>query len=327
MQRIISWCIISGVLFYGFLWALSIPRHRVEWGISFSHTHAAYLGLPWREVYVDMLKRFSPKYVRVAALWNEVGGEQDRFDFSSIDFMMDEAAKHGAKVTLVLGQKAPRWPECHIPAWAGAISSTAYESALASYLTAVVEHYKEHPALELWQVENEPFIDFKFGECPLFRDLVSREVMLVRGLDLKHNVMITDSGELSTWRKASSAGDILGTTLYRVVQMPGGNILKYDWLPPSVYSLRARLWGKYDGNWYVAEAQAEPWFASEDPRSTPIAVQEKTFSPKRFLHTARYIERTGASRAYWWGVEWWYYAEKTFGNSQYLKMADSIFGE
>lgn len=325
MQRYISSFIFCLVVLYCVLWIASIPRSSIEWGVSFSHTHAAYLGLDWREVYTDMFTRLGVKYVRISAPWNEVEKKNGEFDFSNIDFMMDEAQKHGVKVALVLGQKAPRWPECHIPAWASALSGDAYEKAVASYIGTVVERYKTHEALELWQIENEPYIDFQFGECTAFReDLVEREVDLVAKLDSKHLRMITDSGELSFWKKASEQADILGTTLYRVVQTKNGSIFTYDWLPASAYKLRAMVLGRTRQNWYVAELQAEPWFVSEDVQKTLITIQEKTFSPKRFLHTAKYVEHVGVSRAYWWGVEWWYYADRVLQKHEYLETAERI---
>jgi hypothetical protein len=328
MRRILCICVMICVGVYCLLWIFSLKKHAVSHGISFSHTHAAYLGLDWREVYTNMLERFQPRHVRVAALWNEVQPSADTFDFSSLDFLMGEAEKRRVRITLVVGQKAPRWPECHIPAWAAARSGDAYREAVFQYMKAVVERYRGSSALEIWQVENEPFIGFQFGECAAFRrDIIAEEVALLRELDGTHSIMITDSGELSTWQQASRHGDVLGTTLYRVVQMQSGAIFTYDWLPPAAYTVRAFLAGKSLQKWYIAEAQAEPWFASENPKETTLAAQEKTFSPKRFLRTARYVERTGASRVYWWGVEWWYYADKVFGTDAYLRAADEIFAQ
>ena len=67
------------------------------------------------------------------------------------------------------------------------------------YVNTVVERYKNHEALEIWQVENEPFIRFRFGECNNFdKEATLEEIDLVRSIDDKHKILITDSGELST---------------------------------------------------------------------------------------------------------------------------------
>ena len=62
------------------------------------------------------------------------------------------------KVALVVGQKTPRWPECHIPKWANQLTDNKYQIAVKEYVKYVVEKYKNHPALDIWQVENEPLL-------------------------------------------------------------------------------------------------------------------------------------------------------------------------
>jgi hypothetical protein len=264
-------------LFYAYLWLVSKEKYDVEYGISFNHQHAESLGLDWKEVYLEMLEDLKPKYIRIAAMWSEVELNQGEYDFTNVDWMMGLAEAHGTKVILVVGQKAPRWPECHVPYWTYHLDDSQYEKSLFDYVSVVVERYKDNPALEIWQVENEPFIKFRFGDCENYReDLVKKEITLVRELDSNHKILITDSGELSTWWSASRAGDLFGTTLYRIVRTPGGKIWTYDWLPASFYRIKAKLLGKDINQVYVAELQAEPWFSSEGVENTPIEEQEKT---------------------------------------------------
>ena len=186
---------------------------------------------------------------------------------------------------------------------------------LLRYVSAVVNRYKDHPALELWQVENEAFINFKFGECEGFDEsAVEDELAIVRSLDTNHKIVMTDSGELSTWRKPSQLSDIFGTTLYRIVRTPSGFIWSYDWLPAGFYKLKARLLGLSHQDFFVAELQAEPWFVGGDPTNTPIEEQEKTMNVKRIQKHIDYAERVGSSRAYLWGVEWWYWMKEVGGD-------------
>jgi len=307
--------------FYIYLWLASLKKHPVDFGISFNPQHAEYLGLDWKEAYIAMLEELKPKYIRIAAMWSSIEEEKNKYDFSNIDWMMDKAQEYNTKITLVVGQKAPRWPECYVPDWARDardIDEDTYKKVLFDYITTVVERYKNYPALELWQVENEPFIKFRFGECEGFReDLVKKEIDLVHRLDDIHWIMVTDSGELSTWRKARDAGDIFGTTLYRVIRTPGGRVWTYDWLPAASYRFKAKLMGVKLERFYVAELQAEPWFTGGNIEDTSIEIQEETMNIGRLNKHFDYVSRIGTRRAYLWGVEWWYWMKEKQDNSSY----------
>lgn len=316
-------CTIS--MLYFVCWAFSFRIFPVTYGISFNQKHATDLSLDWKEVYQRMLDDLAPQYVRIAAMWSEVEATKGEYSFTDVDFMMDAAAASGAKVQLVVGQKAPRWPECHVPNWAYDVSRDAYETALFEYVEAVVQRYKGHPALELWQVENEAFINFTFGECEGFRkDIVKKEVALVRELDPTHEIVMTDSGELSTWYTPSRLGDKFGTTLYRVVRTPSGKIFTYDFLPPGFYRIKAILLGVSHDNFYVSELQAEPWFDGAGPTSTPINIQEQTMNSDRLKEHILYAQRVGASRVHFWGVEWWYYMKEVKNHPEYWEIIKSV---
>ena len=317
--------IVCLLLLYVFLLVTSIKKYPVEYGISFNQNHASSLGLDWKKAYEDMLGEIKPKFIRIAAMWSEIEHTEGVYNFSDVDWMMDKAAEYGTKVTLVVGQKAPRWPECHVPEWVDALSDTEYRDKLFAYVSAVIGRYQHHDALEVWQIENEPFIKFRFGECERFRqDLVQGEVDLVHTLDEVHWVMITDSGELSTWWDASKAGDLFGTTLYRIVRTPGGHIWTYDWLPASFYRFKTRLLGLHMERMYVAELQAEPWFADSSPDDTPVSEQEKTMNIDRLRKHIDYVERIGTNRAYLWGAEWWYWMKEKQGRSDYWNLVKDV---
>lgn len=311
LRNMIFIIIASLIVIYALLWLFSIKKYPIEFGISFDKDHASYLGLDWKKTYLAMLDDLKPKYIRLSARWDEIEKTQGSFGTSLLDWQMNEAGKRGVKVALVVGQKTPRWPECHIPEWAS-------QASLEKYAKHVVERYKNHPALDIWQVENEPFIDFKFGECKDFNESwVAQEADFVRSLDNKHKVMITDSGEMGFWFGASRLGDVLGTTVYRVVKTPGGHIWGYGWLPAGVYKLKARLFGKGYENFYVSELQAEPWMNGAHPNSVLISEQEKTMSITRLQNAFDYASHVGASRAYLWGVEWWYWMKEKNGDTRY----------
>lgn len=305
------------IVLYGLLWLFSLKKYPVEFGVSFNKQHAEYLGLDWQKTYLAMLDELKPKYIRIAATWREVKNG-DEYNWQDVDWQINEAEKRDIRLVLVIGQKAPRWPECHVPDSVREFSDEQYEESLLDYIRQTVERYRGHKALEFWQVENEPFIGFRFGECKDFRvDLVKKEIDLVHRLDDIHWIMITDSGELSTWFKARDAGDIFGSTLYRIVRTPSGRVWTYDWLPAAFYRLKARVLGIPMERFYISELQAEPWFTDEHVGDTPIEEQEKTMNTERLEKHLDYVSRIGTSRVYLWGVEWWYWMKEKQNNTGY----------
>jgi len=300
------------------IFALSQKQYDVKFGVSFSPEYAQSLGMDPKSVYNQILTDLKPKYLRLSIPWSRVETKKDSYFFSDVDYYMDEAEKHNVKVLLALGQKVPRWPECYIPEWTKTMPINDKKDALLAYIETTVNRYKNHKALEYWQVENEPFIKFAFGECSVFdEESVKSEVEFVKKLDPNHKIIMTDSGELSTWNKASSMGDILGVTLYRVVRTQGGTVWNYNLIPASAYKVRAFLWGKSYENFFVSELQAEPWFTGGTPLNTETNVQEQTSSLAQMKKNISFAKKVGASRAYFWGVEWWYWMKTTQNNSTY----------
>ena len=310
------------VVAYCLLWAFSFKHYNLPLGISYSPEYAEYLGLDWKKTYTEMLSDLKPSYVRIAAPWSIVEPENGKYDFKNVDFLISEAQKNNTKIILVVGQKSPRWPECYIPKWTETLSAADKKKAILDYGQEVVSRYGKNSALEFWQVENEPFIDFTFGSCQSFdRTFTQDESSLVQKMDPSHPVIITDSGELSTYYNPSKTGNILGTTLYRTVRFPGGMIWKYDWVPPAYYKLKARIWGKDYEHFFVSELQAEPWFSDATQKSVDLPTKDETFDPSRFVQNISYAQHVGASRAYLWGVEWWYWMKVKNNDSSYWETA------
>lgn len=323
--------IIAVVLFglaYGTLLLFSRTEYPVKFGVSFSSEYAESLGLNSKELYKDILTDLKPKYIRLSVPWSRVEKNKNTYYFDDVDYFMNEAAKYNVKVILALGQKVPRWPECYIPEWIKTTPVGERKKELLSYIENTVKRYQNHLALEYWQVENEPFIKFEFGECGVFDETsVKNEVEFVRSLDSVHKVMMTDSGELSTWQKASDVGDVLGVTLYRVVRTPGGMVWSYNWVPAAIYKMRASFWGKQTSDFFVSELQAEPWFTGGTPSSTQVSVQEETSNLAQISSNISFAKKVGASRAYLWGVEWWYWMKTKQNNPDYWNQAKRAFVE
>jgi hypothetical protein len=200
------------------------------------------------------------------------------------------------------------------------------QEAILSMLETVVNRYKDSKALDMWQVENEIFLGF--GACP-WRDeeFLAKEIELVKKLDNKHKVIVTDSGELSLWAKISKYGDVVGVTTYKRVWQD--NIDKYITYPlPAVfYHRRAQLVNLFRGKEVIGvELQAEPWCANSI-MNTPVWEQKETMNVKQFKENIQFAKDTGFDTFYLWGAEWWYYMLKNYNDSGIWDEARNIFKE
>jgi len=287
--------------------SFSFKNPNMIYGVSFSPAQATYLGLDYKKVYTAILDDWNFKYIRLSVPWDGVEITKGNFDFSQLDWLMSEAGKRNAKIILAIGEKTPRWPECHTPDWAKNLSAEEYQADLQNYMTEVVNRYKGSPALETWQVENEPFVPF--GVCQtLSKETLNAEVSLVKKIDSTHPILTTDSGELGFWRTAAEAGDLFGTTMYRIVWNKYLGYLNYNSIfPPLFY--RAKLWlaGRQPSDSYIIELQAEPWLPSNDPKTTPLAEQYTSMNLEKLKENINFAENVGLSRVYLWGAEWWYW--------------------
>jgi hypothetical protein len=290
-------------------------------GVTFSVPYAKSLGLNWRETLTATLDDLGVRRFRIPVYWNLVEPAEGIFSWGDTDFQMDEIALRKGSVTLAVGAKLPRWPECWIPDWASAQSSADEHAARLAYLSAVVNRYKDSPALGAWQVENEAL--FPFGVCPKpDKAFFTREISLVRSLDPNHPVVTTDSGELSTWITTGSLVDRLGVSVYRVVLTPQGKIWRYTWIPPYWYARHALLVSQFVRGIYVSEFQMEPW---ADVKTDPVDVQFKTFTPAQMIENFAYADRMQIKEISFWGVEWWWWMKTTHGDSRFWDLARVYF--
>lgn len=304
-------------LLWPVLWLANRKVYPLEIGTDFSVGQAQWLGFDPKLVYTAMLDDLKPSFIRIAAPWTEVEKTKHIFSFDMLDWQMQEAQKRKVKVILVVGQKVPRWPECYIPSWAQA-DKDAYKQELLHYVQTVIKRYKDHPALEMWQIENEPFIISNFGECAHFQeDMVEEEVHLAREIDTTHKILVTDGGEFGLWKRAGKLGDIFGTTVYRLVETRFASSFSYGFLPPSYYRWKGRLAGIETHKLMVSELQAEPWFGKGNPFVTPVEVQKQKMSPERIIKHVDFASRIGVSRVNLWGVEWWYFMKEKHGDDSY----------
>ncbi|MBI4450029.1 beta-galactosidase [Candidatus Uhrbacteria bacterium] len=323
----IALAITIGVLLVGYVALFFVPvvQHEPVWGVQYSKIHAEWIGIDWKQAYAALLDDVGVRRVRLGAYWPEIEPAEGVREFAHLDWLMNEAAARGAAVVLAVGRRLPRWPECHVPDWARALPEKTQRERIVALMRDVVERYRSHPALAMWQVENEPFLTL-FGECPAMDDAqFIRERDLVRSLDPSHPILITDSGELSTWMRTAPAGDFLGTTMYRVVWNRLVGYWSYDLvIPPAFYRLKAWLAGKPADRMIVAELQAEPWIPSGDVFSTSLDEQRRSMDATRLGRHAAFARATGFREVYLWGAEYWYWLKTARNDASMWEAAQEI---
>ncbi|HTL39538.1 MAG TPA: beta-galactosidase [Methylomirabilota bacterium] len=286
------------------------PSQTTVWGINFSQIRARELGLNARELFLDMLTDLKPKEIRMAAYWTEIEPQENVYNFTELDDLLKQAEIYHTDVILAVGNKLPRWPECYKPDWAKQLDPAQEQTAQLSMVKTVVEHYKNFPAITVWQVENEGL--FGFGlDCPkIDKDLFRQEISLVKSLDTRP-VLVTDSGEIGRWLPTASLGaDWFGSTMYRVVENNLTGYIKYP-LPYFFFRIKAGIINTFARPQKIigVELQAEPWL-SGSVQGTDLDTQKAMMNPKIFQQNVAFAQKVGFSENYLWGVEWWYWMAK-----------------
>ncbi len=299
--------VILGIIFGYFNLPGPLPREDVHLGITFSSRYATDLGLDWRETYLALLHDVGVKKLRIPVYWDLTEPESGKTSYADIDWQLQEAEKAGAAVILSIGQRVPRWPECHIPSWAKEQSDSERQQALKRFMTETVRRYKDRSVITTWQVENEPFLVF-FGECPkLDVKFLEEEIALVKSLDSTRPVLLTDSGELSLWYRAAKRGDVFGTTMYRTIYKGGFGYVTYP-IGPNFFRVKEWLVRilTQQKNFMVIELQAEPW-ANGWVANVSLEEQFISMNERLLEDHVTYARRVGFQDIYLWGGEWWYW--------------------
>ncbi len=314
---IIIIAVAAAAVFWGYFFLGSVKKaDKITWGVDFSQMQAETLGLYWKDAYLAIFDDLGAKNIKLHTQWDWIEGKNGSYYFKDIDWQIQEAEKRNVKIIYVLGLKTGRWPECHMPSWAKSLSKEDQQAELLKYMAEVVMRYKNSKAIISWQVENEPL--FRFGECPAWYykndNFLKAEVSLVKTLDVQRPIIISDSGEQSSWFGAAKIADVVGITMYRnawarLTDTFGFQV--YSFLNPVTYARKAGIIKKMFGKKVICiELQSEPW-ASKPFAGSPLQEQLKSMNPEMFRENINFAEKTGFDTFYFWGVEWWYWLKTT----------------
>jgi hypothetical protein len=299
--------------------------------VNYSESQAEYLGLDPAETYSAIIHDLGAKRIKIHVNWNALEKKRHEVDFTSLDAQVKEAEANDVKLVLVIGMKTGRWPECHTPTWFSEIPETERVSEIVRYVSTIVGRYKDSPAIANWQIENEPFL--QFGTCPKWyyhpdSTLLQAEIAAVRSLDPHRKIIISESGELSSWTNAAEIADIVGITMYRsswdATEKTFG-LNPYTFLTPEFYSAKAAFIETYYRKPVISiELQAEPW-ASQGLAEAPLSEQELSMNPDLFKENIEFAKQAGLGGYYFWGAEWWYWMKTKHNQPEIWDEATQLF--
>ncbi|MGE5279237.1 MAG: beta-galactosidase [Deltaproteobacteria bacterium] len=314
-------------------------------GTTFSPVQCAYLGLDWKETFQKTLS-LSFDIIRLAAYWDRIERVPDVYDFSELDWQIEQARRAGVEVLLTVGMKAPRWPEFFIPAWVlekeeiafgSDVSTHPYVRARAlKFIEAVAAHYAGEASIVAWQVENEPLNRAGAGQWRIGRSFLKEEIARVRRADPAARPVVVNAmtyanrylrflARLAYRRnpvyEVAEIADIPAYNIYPAIgeRVLGAGMCFFSQPGRRLRYLEqiARAAVRRNKPFWVTELQAEPW----EPGQLVHAARGMalTCGPANIEEGFREAKRLGADTVFLWGVEYWFFRQQVFGDPSWLE--------
>lgn len=338
---VVSLIVLSTGTMYGIAqWYINTNDHKpLKLGASFIPAYAESLGLDPKETMDAMLNDLNIKHLRLVSYWNQLEPADDQYDFSLLDWQFQKAEAAGAKITLSVGLRQPRWPECHMPDWAknlsGGPSVGRWEEKLNDFIAETVNRYKSSPALDSYQLENEYFLrgfgickDLVGEEAAFSRERLVTEYNLVEELDPYHPVIIARSNNALGFPVGEPTPDEFGISIYKRVWDANFSkrYMEYPfpaWFYGFVAGGQKIMTGK---DMIIHELQAEAWPPNHQGiTDTPLEEQNKSINADRLEDRFQFGIDTGMREIYLWGAEYWFYRLKILNDPSLWDVAREEF--
>ncbi len=301
-------------------------------GVTFIPDYASGLGLNPKNTMQAMITDLGVKNFRLVGYWDDVEPSEGKYNFSQLDWEFAMAQAAGAKVSLAIGLRQPRWPECHAPGWTqvDTMPESVWYPKLTSFMNKVIERYKNNSALDSYQLENEYFLSV-FGRCKNFdRQRLVNEFNLVKQLDPNHKVIVSRSNNAIGLPVGMPTPDEFGVSVYKRVWDATLTHRYFEYpFPAWFYGFLAGagkiLTGK---DMIIHELQAEPWPPGGITGPTSSSAElAKSLDANRLKDRFSYGEATGIREIYLWGAEYWYWRKVKFGDDSLWKVAEQEFSK
>jgi hypothetical protein len=311
---VIAFCVCLAIMYGIARWYIWSERGKpFVLGASFIPAYATSLGLDPQQTMDALIDDVGVHDFRLVSYWNQTEPSPGRYDFSQLDWQFRKVEAAHGHITLSLGLRQPRWPECHMPDWAASEPKDVWEKQLNDYVAAVVNRYKDSPALSSYQVENEYFLK-GFGICETIPGAMDRsrlvsEYDLVKQLDGRHTVIINRSNNALGWPVGAPTPDEYGISIYKRVWTPVlHRYIEYPF-PAWFYAFTAGWQKIFTGrDMIIHELQAESWAPNgKSVDQISAAEGDKSLDAQRLSGRVLYAEGTGMREAYLWGSEYWYF--------------------
>lgn len=305
--------LVSIGMMYGIarVYIASQANNQLQLGTTFIPSYAESYGLNAQDTLHALMYDMGMRHFRLVSYWSQTEPAPGVYDFSELDWQFKMAEASGAKISLALGLRQPRWPECHMPLWAVNQPESVWAPQLQTQIGKVIERYKNSPALQSYQLENEFFLK-GFGECYNFnRQRLVNEYNFVKKADPNHPVIVTRSNNALGVPVGQPTPDVLGVSIYKRVWDKTITHRYFEYpFPAWFYAFLAGAdWLATGKDTIVHELQAEPWlppgYHMNDPNT--VAEQNKSMDAKRLKDRIQYGRATGMKTIDLWGAEWWYY--------------------
>lgn len=305
--------VLSVVFSIGEWYTLRNQHKPLVFGTTFVPNYARYFELDPKETLQAMIHELGIKRFRLVSYWNVHEPQPDEYDFSELDWQFDMVEAAGGEVSLAIGLRQPRWPECHGPDWAMAKTVPEWTEDLKEYMGKVIDRYKDHPSLVEYQLENEYFLSV-FGECPDFsRERLIDEAAYVRSQDPDTTLVISRSNNAIGFPVGEPQPDKTALTVYKRVWDKTLTKRYFEYpFPAWFYSFLAGGGEILTGNdLFIHELQTEAWLPEGMSMKT-ASIEElyKSLSPERLEARMEYGVATGMRTIDLWGVEWWYHMKE-----------------
>lgn len=293
-----------------------LKKHQSEplvIGTSFSFKYARDLGIDPYAAYEALIKDVGIKRFRLMSYWDQHEQQRGVYNFDELDWQFQLAEENDVDISLAIGLRQPRWPECHWPTWAQELPYEEWKEELKDYIQVVIERYKDSPSLVEYQLENEFFLSV-FGECPDFsRDRLIDEYEFVKSLDNTRPVVISRSNNAVGLPIGDPRPDKFAVSVYKRVwdKTITKDYFEYPF-PPWFYGFLAGA-GEIvtDRDMFIHELQAEPWGPTQT-KYLSKEEQDKSMDAERLRKRIQYGIDTGMRTIDVWGSEWYYWRKTKF---------------